>query len=233
MQKLLSYCLAWFFFIAITANAADDIATPTNYSVTMQKVELCTSSACSDTTTLAESSATFNIASKDAGGDVGTWIDNFSLDVGKTYTHVRTTISSTFTIAGYTTNSSISSDYCVTESSPSTSSDHAVAAITSGSSTASGANMSWVVPNVLDADNGAFYGDLTSDYNTNGITKTNNSASFFWVGALTNSYTAKPTSSPKITISFDVTDQLRSNQQAADACYMYVLPPSVSVSLTD
>tara|TARA_Y100000590_G_C15327544_1_gene866374 strand:- start:384 stop:653 length:270 start_codon:yes stop_codon:yes gene_type:complete len=33
-------------------------------------------------------------------------------------------------------------------------------------------------------------------------------------------------------LEFDVTNQLKSTQQAADACYMWVEPPSVSVALS-
>ena len=233
MRLLLRYLLIVWVVFCSPAFAVDDISTPDTYKVTMQKVELCTSSACTTSTTLAESSATFDIASKDAGAAVGTWIKNFALDVGTTYTHLKTTISSTFTISGSTTNSNIASGFCVTRSSPSTSSDHAVAAITAGSASASPSEMSWTVPNMLDANNGSFYSDLSSDYSTNGITKADGSASFTWVGALAQSYTPTPSSSPLITISFDVSNQFRSNQQGADACFVYVLPPSVSVSLTD
>ena len=55
----------------------------------------------------------------------------------------------------------------------------------------------------------------------------------YWIGALSSSYTPSENSAPKITIKFDVTNQLKSTQQAADACYMWVEPPSVTVSLTD
>ena len=63
--------------------------------------------------------------------------------------------------------------------------------------------------------------------------KTNDSSTFYWVGTLANSYTPNINSAPKITISFDVANQLRSQQAGVDTCYMYVLPPTVSVSLTD
>tara|TARA_B100001059_G_scaffold227695_1_gene257858 strand:- start:128 stop:841 length:714 start_codon:yes stop_codon:yes gene_type:complete len=215
------------------ADHADDANTPDVYKVTMTKLELCSSSSCTTPTILTETSGTFNIASATAGADVGSWITSFDLEVGKTYTHIRATITSTFTISGYTSNASISSSYCVTESSPNTASDHAVAAIIDGSNSTTSAEMSWVVPNKEDGDNGGFYGDLSSDFNTGNITKTNNATTFTWLGTLTSAYTPNIKSAPKIKISFDVDHQLRSQQQAADACYMWVLPPTVSVSLTD
>ena len=168
--------------------AADNIATPSTYKVTMKKVELCTSAGCLNPTLLAEKDGTFNIASATAGADVGDWISSFALEVGLTYTHIKATLSTTMTMAGFTTNSDISSDNCVTESSP---------------NTASAANQGGIA------------------------------ATMTWIGALTNSYTPSINSSPKITIKFDVTNQLKSTQQAADTCYMWLEPPSVSVSLTD
>ena len=234
LNKLLiiSNCIIFIFFSNFSFSA-DDISTPSKYQVTMSKLELCTSSACSDATVLTNTSASFNIASASAGADVGSWINSFELEIGKTYTHIRSTINSTFTIAGYTTNSSISSSYCVTESSPNTAASHNTAPIVDGSNSTTTEDMSWVIPNEADADNGSFYVDLSSDFSTNSITKTNDSSTFYWVGTLANSYTPNINSAPKITISFDVANQLRSQQAGADTCYMYVLPPTVSVSLTD
>ena len=234
VKFILCFFISVFVFNSkIFADHADDASTPSIYKVTMTKLELCSSSACNSPTILTEKSGTFNIASASAGADVGSWITSFELEIGKTYTHIRATINTTFTISGYTSNSSISSSYCVTESSPNTASDHAVAAIVDGSNSSTSAEMSWVIPNEADADNGAFYGDLSSDFSTGNITKTNDAASFTWLGTLTNPYTPNINSAPKITISFDVDHQLRSQQQAADACYMWVLAPTVSVSLTD
>ena len=214
-------------------SAAEVVGTPTKYEVTMKKVELCTSSACTTTTVLAEKDGTFDIASASAGADVGSWITGYALEIGTTYTHIKATISSTFTIAGYTTNSDISSDNCLTAASPNTASGHAQGPIVAGSSSTTGADMSWIIPNKLNADNGSPYGDLSSSFSTNGITKSNASSTFTWIGALSSSYTPTASSSPKITIKFDVTNQLKSTQAGADTCYMWIEPPTVGVTLTD
>ena len=102
VQFLFCVLFAHFFFIN-SIFAATITGTPTKYETTMTKFELCTSSACTTTTVLGEKTATFNIASASAGADVGDWISSFSLEVGKTYTHVQATINTTFTIAGYIT----------------------------------------------------------------------------------------------------------------------------------
>ena len=211
--------------------AADDVATPSTYQITMKKVELCISRDGLTCTLLAEKDGTFNIASATAGNDVGDWISSFALDVGTTYTHLKVTLSSTMQMAGYTTNSNISSDYCVTESSPNTASTASQGAIVDGSDATTNASMDYVVPNKETADNGTPYD--TVDYASYGINRVNDAATFTWIGALTSSYTPLPTSSPKITIKFDVTNQLKSAQQAADACFMWLEPPSVSVTLSD
>ena len=54
-------------FISHSLFAADDIGDPTTYEVTMKKVELCTSSACTTSTVLAETDGTFDIVSSTAG----------------------------------------------------------------------------------------------------------------------------------------------------------------------
>ena len=229
--KLIIFIFIINFFPHNLVYAVDDIAAPTTYSVTMKKVELCTSVDGLTCTLLGEKDGTFNIASATAGADVGDWIGSFALDVGKTYTHVKATLSTTMTIAGYTTNSSISSDNCVTESTPNTASAANQGAIVDGSNAKAGADMTYIVPNKEDVDNGSPYG--TIDFAASGITRVNNAATMTWIGALTSSYLVTPTSSPKITIKFDVTNQLKSSQQAANTCFMWAEEPSVSVSLTD
>ncbi|PPR49095.1 MAG: hypothetical protein CFH15_01357 [Alphaproteobacteria bacterium MarineAlpha5_Bin5] len=218
-------------FVFVQVFAADNIATPSTYKVTMKKVELCTSAGCRNPTLLAEKDGTFNIASATAGADVGDWISSFALEIGLTYTHIKATLSTTMTMAGFTTNSDISSDNCVTESSPNTASAANQGGIVDGSDSTDNADMTYIVPNGANADNGDPYGDI--DFAASGITRANNAATMTWIGALTNSYTPSINSSPKITIKFDVTNQLKSTQQAADTCYMWLEPPSVSVSLTD
>ena len=234
--RILTYLLLTSFFFINSVYAATIIATPDKYETTMTKFELCTSSACTTTTVLGTTTATFDIASASAGADVGDWISSFALEVGTTYTHVQATINVTFTIAGYITDDNtngISEDYCVTVASPSTPASATTPAIHAGSDSTTNADMSWVVPNRLDADNGSFYGDLDASFTTNGITKTNGAATFTWIGALTAPYTPTATSAPKFTMSFDVTGQLQAVGDGSGKCAIYVKPPAVTISVTD
>ena len=110
MKNFLKFIvLVKLFLLLFIANSYAAKGVATVYKVTMKKVELCTSSACTTTTLLAETDGTFNIASATAGADVGDWITSFALEVGTTYTHIKATLSTTMTIAGYTTNSNFCS----------------------------------------------------------------------------------------------------------------------------
>ena len=234
--KLLFCVLLVNLFFINPVVAAEVLATPTKYETTMKKAELCTSSACTTTTVLGEKDLTFDIASATAGADVGNYITSFALEVGTTYTHFKATIGTTFTVAGYITDDNsngISQDYCVTVASPSTASSHTSPAIQAGSNSTTNADMSWTVPNRLDADNGSFYGDLDASYTTNGITKTNGALTFTWIGALTSSYIPKANSAPKFTMSFDVANKLGHAGDGSGNCGIYMLPPAVSISLSD
>ena len=234
--RLVLYVLLANFLFINSVYAATLTATPTKYATTMTKFELCTSSTCTTTTVLGSNTATFNIASASAGADVGSWMSSFALEVGTTYTHVRATIGTTFTVAGYITDDNtneISQNYCVTVASPSTASSHTSPAIQAGSNSTTTADMSWTVPNRLDADNGSFYGDLDASYTTNGITKTNGASTFTWIGALSSSYTPTATSAPKFTMSFDVTNKLGHAGDGSGNCGIYMLPPAVTISLTN
>jgi hypothetical protein len=221
-----------FFCSANHALAANDVATPTVYKVTMSKLELCTSSACSDSTILTDKTQTFDIASAAAGADVGNWVEDFALEVGKTYTHIKVTISTTFRIAGYTTNAAIASANCVTMATPVTAAAANSPAEVSGSNSTTNAEMAWVIPNMADADNGAAYGDLTAAFGTAGITRVKDASTFSWVGALANAYTPTESSTPEFTIAFNVANQLKSTHSAADQCYMWVEPPTVTITMS-
>ena len=234
--KLLTYVLSIHFFFINLVLAATITGTPTKYETTMSKFELCTSSACTTTTVLGEKTATFDIASASAGADVGDWISSFALEVGTTYTHVQATINVTFTIAGYITDDNtngISEDYCVTVASPETAASATTPAIQAGSNSTTNADMSWVVPNMT----GTNYGDLTSSFGTNGITKTDGASTITWIGALTSAYTPTASSAPKFTMSFDVTNMLQAYGTEVSSgvydCAIYVKPPAVSISISD
>ncbi|MED5429910.1 MAG: hypothetical protein VX864_00735, partial [Pseudomonadota bacterium] len=75
------------FIVSVELYAAS--GTPSSYKPTVTKVELCSSSSCSDPIVLGSSSKEFDIASVTAGADVGNYLSDFSITLGRTYTHVR------------------------------------------------------------------------------------------------------------------------------------------------
>ena len=119
-------------------------STPSVYKTTISKVELCSSSACSDPIVLGSGAKQFDIASVSAQADVGTYLNDFTITLGRTYTHVRSTINTTMTTKGTV---DVSGTTCNTIASPTVAAASATAtAKTAPSGTL--AEMDWVVPNV-------------------------------------------------------------------------------------
>ena len=73
------------------------------YKVTMDRMELCTDSTCSSPLLVCSVTASVDIASKDAGTDIGSWCPLSGLPIGATYSHYRIRVSRTFTISGSVT----------------------------------------------------------------------------------------------------------------------------------
>ena len=198
-------------------------ATPTSYKTTVSKFELCSSSDCSDPVVLGSTSKQFDIASKSAGSDVGTYLNNFTIELGRTYTHARSTVNSTFQVQGTV---DVSGTICNTVASPS----NTAASATATAKTAAGgtlADMAWIVPN---ANGGGDYSDLRSTFTANGIAKTDGASTFTFTVALAVPYTPKATDSPKILIKFDVADTLIATL-GGGLCVIYVDPPVQTVTI--
>ena len=220
--KLHIFILFLSMIFSVSSYAAS--ATPSSYKTTVSKVELCTSSACTTTTVLGSSSKTFDIASASAGADVGTYLSDFTLPIGTTFTHMRSTINVTFKMKGTV---DVSGTTCNTVASPTVA---ASSATITGKTAAGGTlgEMSWTVP---DTNGGGDYSDLTSTYSTNGITKVDGASTFTFVNALTVPYTPKATDVPRIKMSFDVKNTLVATTSGT-TCIIYLDPPVMSVTIT-
>lgn len=198
-------------------------ATPTAYKTTVTKFELCSSSDCSDPVVLGSATKQFDIASKSVGTDVGTYLNDFTITLGRTYTHARSTINSTFQVQGTV---DVSGTTCNTVASPS---NTAASATATAKTAADGtlADMAWMVPN---ANGGGDYSDLRSTYTANGIAKTDGASTFTFTVALAVPYTPKATDSPKILIKFNVADTLIAIL-GSGLCVIYVDPPVQTVTI--
>ena len=217
--NIYSFLLSFVFCTSLFAASA----TPSSYKPTVTKVELCTSSSCSDPVVLGTTTKEFDIASASVGADVGTYLSDFTITLGKTYTHMRSTISSTFKVTGAVT---VGSETCNTVASPSVASTATLAAKNAKDGTL--AEMSILIP---DANGGGDYSDLTSTFSSKGISKTNGASTFTFTVALSVPYTPKSTDVPIIKMSFDVADTLEATESGG-TCTMYLTSPTQSVTIS-
>ena len=97
-MKKIFFILLFTFFIIERGYTASDEGQPTQYQVTMKKVELCTDLACTAPDVVGERDMDADIASVSAGADVGNFAPTTGIPPGIVYTHLRVTISRTFTI---------------------------------------------------------------------------------------------------------------------------------------
>jgi hypothetical protein len=97
-MKKIFFILLFTFFIIERGYTASDEGQPTQYQVTMKKVELCTDLACTAPYVVGERDMDADIASVSAGADVGNFAPTTGIPPGIVYTHLRVTISRTFTI---------------------------------------------------------------------------------------------------------------------------------------
>ena len=218
--NIYSFLLSFVFCTSLFAATA----TPSSYKPTVTKVELCTSSSCSDPVVLGTTTKEFDIASASVGADVGTYLSDFTITLGKTYTHLRSTISSTFKTTGTVT---VGSATCNTVASPSVAASTAtLTAKTAKSGTL--AEMEYIIP---DTNGGGDYSNLTSSFASNGISKTDGASTFTFTIALAVPYTPKATDVPKIRMTFNVADTLVATESGG-TCVMYLEPPVQSVTIS-
>ena len=217
--NIYSFLLNFVFCTSLFAAAA----TPSSYKPTVTKVELCTSSSCSDPVVLGTTTKEFDIASASVGADVGTYLSDFTITLGKTYTHMRSTISSTFKVTGTVT---VGSETCNTVASPSVASTATLTAKNATDGTL--AEMEYIIP---DTNGGGDYSDLTSSFASTGTAKTDGASTFTFTVAMAVPYTPKSTDVPKITMTFNVADTLVATESGG-TCVMYLEPPVQSVTIS-
>jgi hypothetical protein len=122
-------------FISSIVFSTETTGPSTQYTVTMKKMELCTSSACTTAHTLVEKTQAMDIASVDVGASVGSYASTIALPpMGVTYTHMRMTTDRTFTLKGYA--ASGSGGYCYSNGNAGSSTAPAVGIYTTSASNA-------------------------------------------------------------------------------------------------
>ena len=233
MKKIFLFLFIIFFTTKVySANPATGNATV--YIVEVQKVELCEDSACSTSTTVGDTSASFNIASTSAGAEVGNYAKTTGLPLGKTFTHLRVTVSRTFTITG-----SVTTDNgdCMTDGGT----DASATQLLVGKLTGSAVSTSMFLPNTgsygatdgtRDGDVGSSNIDMDYSHPQFATSMTVSGSTAVMIYQLGNPYTVK-FKPPLIKIKFQTTDAVGAFRHDAvtDVCSMYPEEPLVSIDV--
>ena len=233
MKKIFLFLFIIFFTTKVySANPATGDAT--EYIVEVQKVELCEDSACSTSTTVGDTAASFNISSSSAGAEVGSFAKTTGLPLGTTFTHLRVTVSRTFTITG-----SVTTDNgdCMTDGGT----DASATQLLVGKLTGSAVSTSMFLPNTgsYGATDGTRDGDVGSsnidmDYSSpqHAISMTVSGSTAVMIYKLANPYTVK-FKSPLIKVKFQTNDAVGAFRldAATDVCSMYPEEPLVSIDI--
>ncbi len=100
IKKLLYIITIFFTFYFIPKMVFSAFDTPEVYIVTVNSMDLCEDAACSNYARIGNVSKNFDIASVSAAADVGTYVDEFFLEIGKVYTHARWNLNRAMTVKG-------------------------------------------------------------------------------------------------------------------------------------
>ena len=230
-MKKLFFILLFTLFITEKGYTASDEGQPTQYEVTMKKVELCTDLACSSPYTLGEKDMDADIASVTAGADIGTYAPTTGIPPGIVYTHLRVTISRTFTI---TASISVDGGLCRTDGGNNANATQMTVGASSGtavSETMYLVNAGGYGPSdgTRDGDVDAAENDIDVDYSDPNPAKTMTVSgdNAVMVYELTAPY-QKTLRAPVIKVKFNTATAVGVEDTA---CSMYINEPSVTISL--
>ncbi len=111
MIKILFFMILSLFLFQ-NAYSADATGQPTQYEVTMKKVELCTDLACTSPFILGEKNMAADIVPTEGGKDVANYASTSGIPAGIVYTHLRVTLDRTFKVTG---NVTVGAKECATD----------------------------------------------------------------------------------------------------------------------
>ena len=228
-MKKIFFILLFTFFIIERGYAASDEGQPTQYQVTMKKVELCTDLACTAPYVVGERDMDADIASVSAGADVGNFAPTTGIPPGIVYTHLRVTISRTFTI---TASISVDGGLCRTDGGDNATATQMTVGASSGTAVAE--TMYLVNAGSYGASDGTRDGavgssnidiDYSSPSSAKSMTVSGDNAVMTY--ELTSPY-QKTLRAPVIKVKFNTATAIGVEDTA---CSMYINEPSVTISL--
>ena len=230
-MKKIFFILLFTFFIIERGYTASDEGQPTQYQVTMKKVELCTDLACTSPYVVGERDMDADIASVSAGTDVGNFAPTTGIPPGIVYTHLRVTISRTFTI---TASISVDGGLCRTDGGNNANATQMTVGASSGTAVAETmylVNAGGYGPSdgTRDGDVDAADNDIDVDYSSPSSAKTMTVSgdNAVMVYELTAPY-QKTLRAPVIKVKFNTATAVGVEDTA---CSMYINEPSVTISL--
>ena len=228
-MKKIFFILLFTFFIIERGYTASDEGQPTQYQVTMKKVELCTDLACSTTYTVGERDMDADIASVSAGADIGAYAPTTGIPPGIVYTHLRVTISRTFTV---TASISVDGGLCRTDGGNNANATQMTVGASSGTAVAEtmylvNAGSYGAGDGTRDGDEGSSNIDIGYSSPESAKTMSVSGDNAVMVYELTAPY-QKTLRAPVIKVKFNTATAIGVEDTA---CSMYINEPSVTISL--
>ena len=207
---------------------AQTYGTPSRYEVSVQQLELCEDLACSKTHIAASTTKAFDIASANAGAEVGAYASLSGLVAGTEIVAVKVTLSRTININGTASDPGGIGSGCATSTTNDGGAAGAFASLADGSETnGAGTAQDLVAPNPT----GTNLGNITSAYTSANITITNGVAGMTIIYPLTTPYVCTGVE-PRAEVKFNVSNALGAVNDGANACEMFPAPPSVTITLS-
>ena len=228
-MKRIFFILLFTFFIIERGYSAEDEGQPTQYQVTMKKVELCTDLACTSPFTLGEKNMAADIAPDAGGSDVGNYAPTTGIPVGIVYTHLRVTISRTFTV---TASISVDGGLCRTDGGNNANATQMTVGASSGTAVAEtmylvNAGSYGAGDGTRDGDEGSSNIDIGYSSPSSAKTMSVSGDNAVMVYELTAPY-QKTLRAPVIKVKFNTATAIGVEDTA---CSMYINEPSVTISL--
>tara|TARA_Y100001936_G_scaffold110559_1_gene108728 strand:- start:697 stop:1416 length:720 start_codon:yes stop_codon:yes gene_type:complete len=236
IKKLLYIITIFFTFYFIPKMVFSAFDTPEVYIVTVNSMDLCEDAACSNYARIGNVSKNFDIASVSAAADVGTYVDEFFLEIGKVYTHARWNLNRAMTVKG---GASVGGGVTCSTAANGTAGTETVAAYTAGNQTE--ANLALFMVDLGKLANSG--GPVAADYTSKGVQLVSNdfpsATTFDYIKELASPYTVSE-EVPVISMSFNVTNNLgigynnsgsASNGVPNNNCYYWVEDPSPIISI--
>ena len=227
IKILFSIILSLFLFQ--NAYSADAEGQPTQYEVTMKKIELCTDLACTSPFILGEKNMAADIVPSEGGKNVANYASTSGIPAGIVYTHLRVTLDRTFKITG---NVSVGSKECATDGGNNAGATQMTVGTDGG--TPAEENMFLVNAGSYVDGSGKRAGDVgSSDLDISYATPSSAKSisvsgdDAVLVYELTAPY-QKTLRAPVIKISFDTSEAISAND---DSCAMWIEEPTVSITL--